>query len=101
MIYLEPRWHTEVLRILTEHLPADCAVWAFGSRVTGNCKPFSDLDLALLRAEPMAYAVLVALEHAFDDSLLPIKVDVVDFYRASESFRQIMTRQHVVLRSGC
>lgn len=32
--------------ILTEHVP-DAAVWAFGSRVTGRARPYSDLDLVI------------------------------------------------------
>ena len=36
-----------VLAILREYLPADAAVWVFGSRATGRARLYSDLDLAI------------------------------------------------------
>ncbi len=36
-----------VQAILRAHLPEGTRTWAFGSRVKGAAKPFSDLDLAV------------------------------------------------------
>jgi predicted nucleotidyltransferase len=53
-------------------------VWAFGSRTTGNrrLKRFSDLDLAV--EGKLTWPERADLAEAFDESALPIKVDVVE-----------------------
>lgn len=86
----------QVLSILKAQLPG-VEVWAFGSRVTGNAKPYSDLDLALLTTTPLALATLADLRDAFDTSDLPIRVDLVDWADASDSFRALIERNHVRL----
>jgi predicted nucleotidyltransferase len=87
----------EVLRILAAHVP-DREVWAFGSRVGGRAKEFSDLDLAILGDGPVSNAVLADLREAFRESALPFRVDVIDWATTDEPFRGIIERQHVVVR---
>ncbi len=78
----------EVRRLLDRNLPPGVQVFAFGSRVHGrNLKPFSDLDLCLRGAIPVPIAVLSQLNAAFEDSLLPFKVDLVDWAVISAEFR--------------
>jgi predicted nucleotidyltransferase len=98
-IDLRPRDLESVLRILAEHVP-DREVWAFGSRVGGSAKEFSDLDLAVRGDEPIPAAVLADVREAFRESDLPFKVDVVDWATTQDHFRRIIERQYVVLSSG-
>lgn len=81
--------------ILKDHLPKGTLAWAFGSRVTWTAKPFSDLDIALEGAAPLASDVLIDLEEAFDASDLPWKVDLIDLNAVSPEFRAIVERQRV------
>lgn len=81
--------------ILKDHLPKGTLAWAFGSRVTWTAKPFSDLDIALEGAAPLAPDVLIDLEEAFEASDLPWKVDVIDLHTVSPEFRAIVERQRV------
>ena len=37
-----------IVQHLRSHLPGLLAIYAFGSRITGNATPDSDLDLAVL-----------------------------------------------------
>lgn len=87
-----------ILDILARHIP-DREIWAFGSRVTGNAKPYSDLDLAVMGDTPLPLATAAALAEAFSESVLPFKVDVVDWATASERFREIIARDKVVVRA--
>lgn len=48
------------LAIVRAHVP-DWAVWAFGSRVRGTAKPYSDLDLAVLGDERLSIDTLAAV----------------------------------------
>jgi len=72
-------------------------VWAFGSRVTGTAKPFSDLDLVIRTEQPLPLEKLAALNDAFDESDLTIRVDLLDWAATSATFREIILRRYVVL----
>lgn len=50
----------------------------FGSRATGRARPFSDLDLLILRPERLSWEQRAALCDAFEASDLPFCVDVVE-----------------------
>lgn len=83
--------------ILKRYVP-DFKVWAFGSRVTGTHKPYSDLDLALVGDEPIAIQTRAMLIEALSNSGLPYKVDIVDWASTSEAFRQIIEKQKLVIQ---
>lgn len=89
MTDLEPRHRAEVLRILRACVPGR-EVWAFGSRVEGTAGRNSDLDLALVSEEgiDLDWRVIEELKDAFSESDLPFSVDVIDWRRASPSFRR-------------
>ena len=94
-IDISPEQLAIVQGILKGHLPKGTLAWAFGSRVRWTAKPFSDLDIALEGAAPLAPDVLIDLEEAFDSSDLPWKVDVIDLNAVSPEFREIVERQRV------
>jgi predicted nucleotidyltransferase len=89
MLELEPRHLAMVRRILEAHVP-DCEVRAFGSRVQGPAKPHSDLDLTVMTTSPLPIGVKVRLEHAFAESELPFKVDVLYWDEIGEGFRRLI-----------
>ena len=64
-----------VKRIVHERAPG-VRIWAFGSRVTGHAKPFSDLDLALEGTDELDPGMLFALRDDLSESDLPIMVDI-------------------------
>jgi type I restriction enzyme S subunit len=97
MIYLDPQWLTLVRALLKQYVP-DCEVWVFGSRATGNIKPFSDLDLAILPSALLGRGDLIDLKEAFEVSDLPIRVDVLDFEAVSPEFQGIIKQSYRVLQ---
>jgi predicted nucleotidyltransferase len=98
-IDIRPDLWVIVRDILRKHVPG-YEVWAFGSRVKGATKPYSDLDLAVISKQPLPLDVLAGLAEDFSESDLPWRVDVVDWAATSESFRKIIERDKVVL-IGC
>jgi type I restriction enzyme S subunit len=82
--------------ILARHVP-DREVWAFGSRVTGKARDYSDLDLVVVGETPLSLAVSAALSDDFSESSLPFKVDVVDWATTTPAFRAIVRADKVVL----
>ncbi len=88
-----------VRAILRRYIP-DREVRAFGSRLSGTAKPFSDLDLAVMGNEPLPASILADLKDAFSESDLPFKVDIVDWAETRENFRRIIEAAYVVVQSG-
>ncbi len=86
-----------VRAILQRKLPRH-TVWAFGSRVRGNHKPYSDLDLAVIGQTALTIEQLAALSEAFSDSDLPWKVDLVDWANTTEAFRKIIEAEKIVIQ---
>ncbi|MDX8395416.1 MAG: nucleotidyltransferase domain-containing protein [Mariprofundaceae bacterium] len=87
-----------VKKILAKHV-SEYEVWVFGSRIHGdNLKKFSDLDLAIISANPVDSSSLGALKDAFSESDLPITVDVVDWAATDEGFRTIIKRKYEVIQ---
>ena len=90
--------HLAMVRaILTTHVP-NHDVWAFGSRVAGSAKEFSDLDLVIIGEKPLSIAVHANLVDDFSESDLPYKVDVIDWATTDASFRQIIEQQYIVVQ---
>ena len=97
MIDLNPHHLETVKRILAEHLP-DCEVRAFGSRATWTAWEYSDLDLAVVSHEPLDRRASANLREAFEESDLPIRVDVVDWTTLTDGFRQAIEGDCVVVQ---
>ena len=99
MIDLNPHHLKTVKRILAEHLP-DCEVRAFGSRATWTAWEYSDLDLAVVSPEPLDRRTSANLREAFEESDLPIRVDVVDWATLTDGFRQVIEGDCVVVQEA-
>ena len=89
----------QVRRILAEYLPG-WEVRAFGSRVAGRAKPWSDLDLAVAGPEPVGWNRLGRIFEAFQESELPFRVDILDWHNLSPAFRQVIEREFAVIQQG-
>ena len=83
-----------VRRILDLHVPT-AKVLAYGSRVRGFARKFSDLDLALDTGGPIAWSVLGDLREALSESDLPIKVDLIDLNGIPERIRESVLRHAI------
>lgn len=86
MLNLTDRQLKEVSAIVSDCLP-NANVRAFGSRVTGAARPFSDLDLLILKPERLTMEQRVNLADAFEASSLPFLVDVVEYSAAPAAWR--------------
>ncbi len=95
-IDLEPHLLEQVRTILREHVP-ECEVWAFGSRVGAGAKRFSDLDLAVISTTALPTRRLALLANAFEESDLPIRVDVIDWLSTSPTFQKRIVERHEII----
>ena len=90
--------HWAIVSDILRQLVPDRKVLAFGSRATWTAKDYSDLDLAILGDGPLSLDETSALAERFGESDLPFKVDLVDWARLDESFRDILRRDGVTVQ---
>ena len=99
MIDLNSKHLETIQRILAEHVPK-CEVRAFGSRVKWAAKDYSDLDLAIVGSEPLSRRQLRQLKEAFEESNLPIRIDVVDWQSLSDGFKKVIEAECKVIQKA-
>ncbi len=97
MIDLRPDYLETVKRILAEYVPG-YEVRAFGSRVTGIAKEYSDLDIVIITDQLLPVRKIARLKEAFAESRLPFKVDVVDYVTINEPFRSVVLKSSEVIQ---
>ena len=98
-LHLAPAHLSMVQAILGSQVP-HARVLAFGSRAAGTPRKYSDLDLAIIQPEPLTLHTISRLKIAFDDSDLPICVDVVDWNQADAEFKTMVSKQGMVELQG-
>jgi predicted nucleotidyltransferase len=98
MIDLDEKYLDEIRWILTGKVP-DCEVRAFGSRLEGKAKKFSDLDLVLVGGEKLNWRRIELLKDAFSSSDIPIIVDVIDWHAISDEFRAIIENNYEIIQN--
>ncbi|MCE1246445.1 MAG: nucleotidyltransferase domain-containing protein [Firmicutes bacterium] len=86
-----------VMDILSRQVP-EYEARAFGSRVNGTARQYSDLDIVLVGKEKLSIAQLAKIEEAFQESDLPFRVDILDWKRISDEFREIIGKGYVVVK---
>lgn len=84
--------------ILQKHVPKQ-TVWAFGSRVKGTAKPYSDLDLCIL-GKPLSFHEMSLFREAFSESNLPFRVDIIQWEEISEEFQTVIKEAYVALQNN-
>ncbi len=85
-LFLARRHFETLLHLLAKHAPGK-EVSAFGSRATGRYVwRFSDIDLAV--EGTLSPKERYDLQEAFEESNLPVKVDVVELGRADTAFAE-------------
>ena len=88
-----------LLKLLDHYLP-EAEVWAFGSRVQGNARPFSDLDLAIIQEAPIDFPTKAELRYRLSESSIPIKIDLVEWSRMPPAFQEAIRSNHLRLKSA-
>ncbi|MDR2642013.1 MAG: nucleotidyltransferase domain-containing protein [Planctomycetaceae bacterium] len=84
--------HFAIIRQIIQEILGEVAVrvYVFGSRAKNSADKYSDLDLAIEcydNNEMLSSKLLLKLAVAFENSLLPYKVDIVDLKKISKEFR--------------
>ena len=84
-----------ILALLERYLP-DTEAWVYGSRANWTSRPESDLDLVVFTTREQRKQV-EALREAFEESVLPFRVDLFVWDEVPVSFRRQIDEGHVTL----
>jgi len=95
-LILEQSDHDTVLGILRRRILGS-PVGVFGSRTNGRARKYSDLDLVVVDSEPIPNGIYNQLVEDFDESELPIRVDLLDWNRIDDTCKPYILEHHVVL----
>ncbi len=77
-----------VKKIVLKHVPQkEFAVFLFGSRAAGNARVLSDIDVGILGMKPLPSIIMAGLESDLEESIVPFKIDLIDFYQVDEAFK--------------
>lgn len=93
MIYITDEEKKTVSSILKKY---PYTFYAFGSRVKGTHRKFSDLDICFI--EDIPWAIRARIREDFDQSNLPFLVDIVDFNRSDEKFQEQISSDWILLQ---
>lgn len=102
-IILDKNDRIVLMNILDTCIPG-CDVYVFGSRITEQVKPFSDLDLLIMSNTPLSSIQRYELAEAFDMSNLAFKVDFIEWTDISDEFKKAIQDDMVLFyksQSGC
>ena len=97
-IDLSPK-HLATLRAILQTTVPNVHAFAFGSRVhntntVGKVKKHSDVDIALEPAHPLGWRVLADVREAFEESDLPMRVDVIDWSVCADDFKHHVVNKY-------
>ena len=99
MIDLNPKYLKTIQAILATHIP-EYEVRVFGSRVKWTAKEYSDLDLAIVGSKPFGLRLMRKLREAFEDSYLPIRIDLLDWQSLSDGFKKVIAEEYEVIQEA-
>ncbi|GHU60688.1 hypothetical protein FACS189445_0700 [Spirochaetia bacterium] len=94
-IDLKPGDRDILVSLIGQFLPHS-TVWAFGSRIKGNARPWSDLDLVVFTKTEQRPQISL-LKEALEESNLSFRVDLLEWDGIPESFRENIKAEYVVL----
>lgn len=94
MIHISTAQRITLASLFEQYLPS-VLVWAFGSRVKGNFRPDSDLDLVVF-SKPAQSALVSELREALEESSLPFSVDVLVWDEVGSDFRDHILENYAV-----
>lgn len=81
---------------IVQNILAGLDVIIFGSRIKGTAKTFSDLDVCIKnKLSPSNYELL---KEKFEESDLPFKVDIAEYERLDDFFKNIIKKEGINLK---
>jgi uncharacterized protein len=82
--------------ILKELNESEYAVFLFGSRTQKSHSQTADIDIGILGHQPLSIQMRAHLLECLNESDIPFKVDVVDFFNADPEFKRQALKKTII-----
>ena len=90
-----------IKQIVLKNVPLDeFAVFLFGSRAAGNAHQMSDIDIGFLGSTNLPLMIKAEIEIEIDESIVPFRVDLIDFYQVDPDFKKEALKSTIVWNSS-
>lgn len=84
-----------IIPLIKQHLP-NAKIILYGSRAREDDRSGSDIDIALDNESEIDTSTMADIINVIDESILPIKFDIVDLHTVSEALKQDIKNEGVV-----
>lgn len=74
----------------------DYAVFVFGSRAEDSAHLRSDIDIGVLGRHALPAHIKLDVEEKLEDSNIPLRINLIDFFRTDASFKKEALKKVVV-----
>jgi len=95
VVDIKPRDKKILFPLLAQYLP-HTTIWAYGSRVLGNARPWSDLDLVVFSDTEQKNRISL-LKEALEESNLSFRVDILEWDSLPDSFKSNISASPTVI----
>lgn len=90
--------HLTLIKAILHQFVPDAEVRAFGSRLKGEARSYSDLDLVAIGKTKIDRQKMICLKEAFEESKLPFRVEILDWHKISDNFKKIIEKNYLVIQ---
>lgn len=96
---LNEKHKLRIIQILKESLKVESEAIAYGSRIRGDCHDASDLDIVIKTksGEPLAKEEFNSIIKNFQESNIPIIIDLRDWALVPDYFHKYINEQNELL----
>ena len=91
---VDPKHRSFIIKKIRSLLPS-AEIMVFGSRVRGDAKRYSDLDIALDDSGAISLQIMAQIEEGISQSDIPYKVDFLDFYKTDVDFQTLIRKNSI------
>lgn len=86
-----------VKKIVLENIPKDkFNVFLFGSRARDKHRFGADIDIGVKGEEKLEEKIKSIIKDEIDESIVPFKVDIIDFYEVSDDFKKVALKDYIL-----
>ena len=81
--------------VVSRLAPLRARVYLFGSRAKCTAHRRSDVDVAVLPRSPLPTGLLAEVREALEESVIPLRVELVDLSESDSHFRALVLREGI------
>lgn len=87
-----------LIDIIQKHIP-NSKIYLFGSQATQTSTESSDIYIALDAERPISLNIIMTILAEIDETIIPLKVDVVDLAGVNESFKKSIFQEGILWKN--